>query len=273
MGNLGDPTPQQERSKVEDDMSALQVDRPTLTINSTNPSKLAEYERILGRPVAGTKLAVPEMQMESEFAKPVKEHRDGGDPFDNYPYKAAAAELASNKAKAAFNLFNGPVLIEDTWISLHGLRGEPGPFYSQWGNSTYNQDLCNRVHLLPPLTGEEVNDRATAIVTLAIWKGDPDCPPDVYQGVVAGRIAKAPRGENGFGWDSIFIPLADDGSPAFCHVDPVTGDVLVDVDGAPVGKTYAEMTPEEKDSISMRARALHAFMQRSPGFGSGAVDL
>jgi XTP/dITP diphosphohydrolase len=213
------------------------------------------------------------MQMESDFAKRVKEHRDGGEPLNNYPYLAAGAELASNKSKTAFSLFGGPVLIEDTWISLHGLRGEPGPFYSQWGNLTYNKDLCDRVHLLPSLTGEEVNDRATAIVTLAVWNGDPDCPPDVYQGVVVGRIAKAPRGENGFGWDSIFIPLADDGSPAYCHVDPVTGEVLVDVDGAPVGKTYAEMTAEEKDSISMRARALQRFMNSSQGLAGKADGL
>jgi non-canonical purine NTP pyrophosphatase (RdgB/HAM1 family) len=230
--------------------------RPTFTINSTNPSKLAEYERILGRPVAGTKLAVPEMQMEGDSAKRVREHRDGGDPFNNFPFRAAAAELAIGKAKVAFQLFNGPVLIEDTWLSLHGLHGEPGPFYSQWGSSIYNKELCDRVHLLPSLLGEGVNDRATAIVTLAVWRGGSESPPEVHQGVVVGRIAKAPRGENGFGWDSIFIPLADDSSPAFCHVDPVTGEVLVGTDGARVGKTYAEMTSEQKDSISMRARAL-----------------
>ncbi len=238
------------------------MDKPTLTINSTNPSKLEEYERILGRPVVGMKLAVPEMQMESELASQVREHCDGGDPFNNAPYRTAAAELAGSKARTAFGLCNRTILIEDTWLSLHGLHGEPGPFYSQWGNRTYNQDLCNRVHLLPTLTGEEVNDRATAIVTIAVWSGDPALPPDVYQGVVAGRIAKSPRGESGFGWDSIFIPLSEDGSPVFCHADSATGGVLVDADGAPVGKTYAEITSKEKDDISVRAQALKFFVAR-----------
>jgi len=235
---------------------------PELTINSTNQDKIKEYERILGKPVAGAKMPTQELQMDGPTAKAVSEHLDGGDRRNNFPYLAAAAELGSCKAREAWKLFNGPVLVEDTSLFLHGLGGEPGPFYSQWEKRPgYNRELCDRVHELPVLRGEEVNDRATAVVTLAMWSGDVDSPPDVWQGVVSGRIASEPRGENGFGWDSIFIPLDDEGEPAFVHTDEVTGRVLLDSSGRPIGKTFAELTPEEKDLVSMRAKALQRFLE------------
>jgi non-canonical purine NTP pyrophosphatase (RdgB/HAM1 family) len=236
--------------------------RANLTINSTNPNKIKEYERILGRPVAGVRIPTPERQMEGSTAKAVSEHVDGGDRTNNFPYLAAAAELGSCKAQDAWKLFGGPVLVEDTSLYLHGLGGQPGPFYSQWDKKPgYNRDLCDYVHKLPDIRGKEVNDRATAVVTLAMWRDDGNSlAADVWQGVVTGRIASEPRGENGFGWDSIFIPSNDDGEPAFFHIDPATGEPLRDLTGAVIGKTFAELTPEEKDLVSMRAKALRRFL-------------
>ena len=246
---------------VKPEEEGLRPTLPELTINSTNQNKLSEYKRILGQPVAGAKMPTKELQMEGPTAKAVSEHLDGGDRRNNFPYLAAAAELGSCKAQEAWKLFNGPVLVEDTSLWLHGLGGEPGPFYSQWEKKPgYNRELCDRVHMLPALRGEEVNDRATAVVTLAIWSGNADCPPDVWQGVVSGRIAREPRGENGFGWDRIFIPLNDDGEPAFFHRDPASGEPLRDLAWALIGKTFAELTPEEKDLVSMRAKALRRFL-------------
>lgn len=248
---------------VNPEGAGLGPTQPDLTINSTNQNKIKEYERILGRPVAGAKIPTPELQMEGPTAKSVNEHLDGGAQTNNFPYLAAAAELGSYKAKTACELSGGPVLVEDTTLFLHGLGGEPGPFYSQWEKKPgYNRDLCDRVHIFPELRREEVNDRATAVVTLAMWSGDADRPPDVWQGVVSGRIAREPRGENGFGWDSIFIPLSDEGQPSFVHTDEDTGRVLLDSSGRPIGKTFAELTAEEKDLVSMRAKALKRFLDR-----------
>lgn len=236
------------------------MDLASLTINSTNPHKLAEYGRILGRSVEGAKIPTPELQMESGTAQSVREHRDGGHRLNNFPYMRAAAELAAIKAQSAHEIFKGPVLIEDTALFLHGLCGEPGPFYSQWGSPDYNGELCNRVHLLPKLVGGEINDRATALVSLAMWSGDPERPADVWQGVVAGIVPDAPRGEAGFGWDSIFIPLNEDGLPAFIHCDPESREPVRDELGNIKGKTFAELTPEEKDAVSMRVKALRRFL-------------
>jgi XTP/dITP diphosphohydrolase len=62
----------------------------------------------------------------------------------------------------------------------------------------------------------------------------------VVEGRLHGRLTRAPRGANGFGYDPIFVP-----TPA-------------DLDGAPPGLTTAELDPAAKDAISHRGRALRA---------------
>ena len=62
----------------------------------------------------------------------------------------------------------------------------------------------------------------------------------MFSGEVRGQIARAPRGDRGFGWDTIFIP---DGET----------------------RTFAEMTPEEKDRLSMRRKAFRDFAESRLG--------
>lgn len=214
----------------------------SLTLASSNPRKLSEYSRLLGRDVGGATLAIPELQMEKNEVREVLQGN----------YESAAASLARTKAMNGYKLHSGPVLTEDTWLSLPGLLGQPGPFYSQFESRAYNQMLCDIVHKLAEPDGSKRSTIAVGIVSLAMWNGDENSPPQVWQGVMRGVIADSPRGANGFGWDTIFIPIKDDGTPAI--LSGYTNQ------GEPIGKTFAEMSNAEKDLFSMRRIAVEKFL-------------
>jgi XTP/dITP diphosphohydrolase len=74
----------------------------------------------------------------------------------------------------------------------------------------------------------------------------PDGREVVAEGVVEGAIGEAPRGEHGFGYDPVFVP--DDGD----------------------GRTFAEMSEDEKHAISHRGRALRALAGRLRAAGAGS---
>ena len=90
-------------------------------------------------------------------------------------------------------------------------------------------DAANRALLLERLRGESRrNARFRTVVALVNSKGE----IHFVTGVCEGQIAEQERGNNGFGYDSLFIPNEGD------------------------GRTFAEMTAEEKDALSHRGRAL-----------------
>lgn len=115
------------------------------------------------------------------------------------------------------------VLVEDTCLAFDALGGLPGP-YVKWFLEAVGPEGLHRM-----LAGFEDKGGA-ALCTLAFHAGG-DAEPVVLQGVVRGRIV-APRGASGFGWDGVFEP---------------------DAGG---GRTYAEMDPVAKNSISHRSVAL-----------------
>lgn len=230
---------------------------PGFAIATTNTRKLDEYRRLFGDTdieVLGRCLdrEVKEIQMNSATANKVALHSDAGIHTSNTPYLEAAAEIARSKAKEAFTIAGQPVIVEDTTLFLHGCLGQPGPFYSQFAaNPRYNRILCDTVHILGSRDGAPVNDRATAVVTLARWNPLTETA-DVWQGVTLGLIPKEPRGDNGFGWDSIFIPINENGVPVVLIPDAGSGDAH--------GATFAEMDSAQKDLASMRARAVRRYI-------------
>jgi XTP/dITP diphosphohydrolase len=129
-------------------------------------------------------------------------------------------EIALQSALIAYTYVNAPVVVEDSGLFIKALNGFPGPF------SSYVYKTIGVRGVLKLMEG--VTDRsayfesAVAIVM----------PPfeRVFKGSVYGRIADSPRGTGGFGFDPIFIPENED-------------------------KTFAEMSVEEKNKYSHRARA------------------
>ncbi|NTU66986.1 MAG: RdgB/HAM1 family non-canonical purine NTP pyrophosphatase [Candidatus Moranbacteria bacterium] len=130
-------------------------------------------------------------------------------------------EVAKAKALAAFKATGLPVIVDDTGMSIDSLNGLPGALVAWF------LDNIGPEGILRMMSGES-NRKAS--VSTCIAYADED-GVHAFVGNVDGKIADSMRGNNGFGYDSIFIPDGYD-------------------------KTYAEMTAEEKNGISMRKIAL-----------------
>jgi XTP/dITP diphosphohydrolase len=135
------------------------------------------------------------------------------------------------KARALAAVTNELAVADDSGIEIDHLGGAPGVRSARW---TAEADWIPRV--LRELDGVDGAQRGCRYVcaAAAVW---PDGREEVVRGVVDGVVADAPRGEGGFGYDPIVIPTEGD------------------------GRTFAEMTSDEKHAISHRARAFHALAQ------------
>jgi len=118
------------------------------------------------------------------------------------------------------------VLADDTGLFVKALDGEPGVHSARYASE--HDDKKNREKLLNNLKDKE--DRSAYFKTeIILIDEDKNIIP--IEGVCPGKISLEERGDNGFGYDSIFIPDGFD-------------------------KTFAEMSHEEKNQISHRSRAL-----------------
>lgn len=143
---------------------------------------------------------------------------------------------AAIKAMAAFDASGLPALADDSGLVVDALDGAPGIFSSRYGGEEGN-DALNNEKLLHELEGIALADRTARFVSSLVLVGldQVDENASAYlcvEGTVEGIMAQAPRGENGFGYDPLFLPYA-----------------------VP-GKTMAELTLEEKNEISHRGSAL-----------------
>ena len=142
---------------------------------------------------------------------------DAGTLVGNARLKARAILAATGKAAVA----------DDTGLEVAALGGAPGVDTAVYAGEGCT-DADNRRKMLGVLSG--VSDRSARFVTVVLvaW---PDGSETIVEGVCAGRIAEAERGDRGFGFDQLFVP--DDGD----------------------GRTFAEMSADEKNAISHRGRA------------------
>lgn len=131
-------------------------------------------------------------------------------------------EVVENKVRAAFASVGTPVLVEDVSLEYGALGGFPGPFVKYW-NSTAGNDLAARIAEM------EKNDGMIARCGAAYFDGE----TLLYaEGVAQGKVV-AKRGTGGFGFDPYFV---------------LQGET----------RTFAEMSAEEKNAVSHRARAFVA---------------
>lgn len=136
-------------------------------------------------------------------------------------------EVVRNKAVAAWKRIGRPVLVEDTGLELVGLDGFPGPLVRWLLTSVGPGGIARIAHSFD-------DQRATARCLLCAFDGRREL---LGEGVVEGSVTVGPRGRRGFGWDSVFIP--DDGG----------------------GRTYGEMSEDEKNRISHRRKAFEALRE------------
>lgn len=143
-------------------------------------------------------------------------------------------EIAKEKCRLAVEQVKGPCLIEDTSLCFNALHGLPGP-YIKWFLEKCGHDGLNDM-----LAG--FDDKSAYAQTVTAFTTGPGEDIHVFDGRTDGKIVR-PRGPLDFGWDPVFEPLEGK------------------------GKTYAEMTKDEKNAISHRARSfakLRAFLQKVP---------
>lgn len=137
------------------------------------------------------------------------------------------------KARACCQATRLPALADDSGLAVEVLNQMPGVRSARWAGPGRG-DEANNALLLAQLEDVESDDRAAKFIcSMALVL--PDGREEVRTGVMAGRVIEEPRGENGFGYDPLFVPEGHQ-------------------------QTTAELTAAEKDAISHRGRALRLML-------------
>jgi len=189
-----------------------------IVLATRNAHKISELKSILGDLVGELDLEVVGMGEFPYLADVV----ESGVTF---------AENATLKAVAVAQATGLPALADDSGLAVDVMGGAPGVFSARWAGA-HGQDRANLELLLAQLGDVPDEHRAAAFVCAAAL-ALPDGTVMVRQDRMPGTLARESRGENGFGYDPIFVPDGD-------------------------SRTAAELTPQEKDAISHRGKAFRA---------------
>ncbi len=168
-----------------------------ITFVTTNKGKVNELKKLLQIEVIQKDIDLPEIQ------------------------SLDLKEIIEKKAFEAYKIIQTPVIVEDTSLVFHALGKLPGPLIKWFLKELETEGLCKMMNQYKDKT-------ATAQNMLGLFDGK---NISFFSGEIEGSIATDPIGQNGFGWDAIFIP---------------EGQL----------KTYAEMTNKEKMDISFRTIAI-----------------
>ena len=146
------------------------------------------------------------------------------------------AENAYLKAKAVMEATGLPALADDSGIAVKALGGAPGIYSARYGGDPTLDDW-GRLQLLLQNTAQVPDGQRQAKFVAAIALVYPDGRQIAVQGEVHGELLRQPVGEGGFGYDPIFYY-------------------------PPAGKSFAQLTAEEKNQVSHRARALRSLVEK-----------
>ena len=145
-------------------------------------------------------------------------------------------EKSMLKARAVMEASGRPAIADDSGLMVDALDGAPGVYSARYGGSHDRTDEERYRYLLSNLENvpdEKRGAKFVSVITLLY----PDGHAIVARGECPGTILHAPRGENGFGYDPVFFVTSE-------------------------GKSMAELSPERKNEISHRARALQVLAAR-----------
>lgn len=195
-----------------------------LLLASGNPKKLVEIDALL-RPL-GVELLRP-----TDVGGLPEVEEDRPDFVGNAVKKARSAAMATGCW----------ALADDSGLEVDHLGGAPGVISARYAG-THGDDGANNAKLLRELAGVPTEERGGRFVSaLALARADGSIAAEIV-GTARGRILEAPRGDGDFGYD----PLFEFTEPGF----PVTG------------RSFAELTTEEKSEVSHRGRALRELAAR-----------
>ncbi len=205
------------------DIDALDPAR-AIVVATGNMHKLTEIEEILSHVLPDvTFVALGQL---GEFDDP----EETGTTF---------LENALIKAQAAVEATGLPAIADDSGLAVDALDGEPGVYSARYAG-VHGDDAANNAKLLDKLVDVDDPERTARFVSVVALI-DVDGLVTYGEGTCEGTIAHEGRGENGFGYDPLFLP---DDTP---------------------GKTMAELTPDEKNAISHRFHALQALSAKLSG--------
>lgn len=195
---------------------------PRLVVASANPKKAAELAELL----AGTTTEV--IPRPDDVPEVIE---DGATFLDNARLKAVALAAATGAA----------ALADDSGLEVDALDGAPGVHSARFAADDAT-DAENVALLLRRLAdaGAVSDAQRSARFRCVLVLRYPDGTELIAQGSVEGYIAAGPAGEGGFGYDPVFVPSAADAG----------GD----------GRTFAQMSADEKQAVSHRGRALRVLL-------------
>lgn len=180
---------------------------------SSNAHKIKEIQTIMGK-----------------FGMEVVSRKDAGVPgFEIVEDGETFEENSLKKAMEIMNATGEIIVADDSGLVVDYLGGAPGVYSARFAGEECDDNKNNEklIKLLDGLTGDDRKAKFVSVITLVY----PDGETLVARGECPGRIISVPTGENGFGYDPLFVP-----------------------DGCE--KTFAQLTDEEKNQISHRAKAL-----------------
>ena len=187
------------------------ADKPKLLIATRNAGKMRELRQLLGG-VHYEIVSLDDLGIADEIA-------ETGATFE---------ENAALKAEGCSRLSGLLTLADDSGLEVDALGGAPGVRSARYAGADASD--ADRVSLLLKNLANTPSDDRSARFRCVIAIAAPGARTRFYAGVCEGRIAPAPRGDNGFGYDPIF---------AFPEL----------------GMTMAELPTERKNAVSHRARA------------------
>ncbi len=141
------------------------------------------------------------------------------------------------KASAAAGATGLPALADDSGLAVEALGGAPGIYSARWAETPAGRDFGHAMRQVQEqLDAEEVPAPRLASFVCALALAWPDGHAELFTGRVRGQLVWPPRGEQGFGYDPMFLPEG-------------------------MSQTFGEMEPAEKHAISHRARAFRQLVE------------
>ena len=187
-----------------------------IIIASNNPGKIREFKKIL-EPLGYNVISQKEANINIEV-------EETGTTF---------RENSELKARAIYELTHKRVLADDSGIEVDYLNGAPGIYSARYMGLGSDEERTN--YVLKQLEGVEESKR-TARFVCCICFIDENGNEQFAEGYWNGKLATEAKGENGFGYDPIFVPEGET-------------------------RTSSEMLPEEKNAVSHRANALKKLLE------------
>ena len=167
-----------------------------------------------------------------DFFEQIQSLRDAGIEIE---VEEDADTFEGNALKKATEIFNAvdadAVLSDDSGLEVDALGGAPGVYSARYAGEGHD-DAANNAKILENMKDVPEEKRSCRFVS-AVALVRRDRAPIVVRGAVEGRLIYAPQGDNGFGYDPLFFY-------------------------EPFNRSFAELTPDEKNTVSHRKRALEA---------------